>query len=128
MLILRKYLNRFAAKVLLRGDASTILGASSAGLQIGRESLPWRSVHSVQVFRLNDFVGDYFCIRFETTDGRTIELPETSDNWRYVNNMVEIFLPGSSPYSDWSVRLFVAKPGEAILIYSMTADSKNGLS
>jgi hypothetical protein len=58
--------------------------------------------------------------------GRVFEVSEESPGWKEVGDVIEQFLPGSLPYTEWALRLFAAKSGQSVLIYDVTAENEPG--
>ena len=48
---------------------------------------------------------------------RVVEPDEGMPGWTEALQAIQRFLPGSTPYSEWMVRLLATSPGERVEVY-----------
>lgn len=84
-----------------------------------RARATWADVTSATAFKRDLFVYDKICIRFQTSDGRSVEVDEEMEGWTAFVEELQRFLPGCTPFAAWArqVALPAFAPNE-LLLYS----------
>ncbi len=124
--VISRYVKRLSALIRPRRAVAPVVSADGEGLLIGCVRGAWRDVCRLDACKHDIYVGDFFCLTILAAGGRVFEVSEESPGWKEVGDVIEQFLPGSLPYTEWALRLFAAKPGQSVLIYDVTAENEPG--
>jgi hypothetical protein len=120
--VIWRYLDRLSALLRPRRAAAPAVSADGEGLLIGGVQVVWRDVCRLDAYKRDIYVGDFLCLTILAAGGRVFEINEESPGWQEVGHMIEQFLPGSLPHTEWALRLFAAKPGQSVAIYHVIAE------
>lgn len=120
--VILRYVKRLSALVRPRRATALAVSADGEGLLIGGTRVAWRDVRRLVAYKRDIYVGDFLCLTIRAAGGRVFEINEESPGWQEVGDVIEQFLPGSLPYTEWTLQLFAANPGQSVVIYHVTAE------
>jgi hypothetical protein len=115
--VISHYFERLAAMLRPTRAAAPVVLADAEGLQISGERVMWRDVRRLDAYKRDIYVGDFLCLAILTDGGRVFEINEESPGWKEASDAIEQFLPGSLPYTEWTLRLIAASPAKSVAIY-----------
>jgi len=120
--VISRYFERLTALARRRRAAAPAVSADAEGLRINGERVAWSDVRRLDAYKRDIYVSDFLCLAILAAGGRVFEINEESPGWKEAGDMIERFLPGSLPHTEWMLRLIAANSGESVAIYPVTRD------
>ena len=86
------------------GIVSIVPGGIQRAWSDKTEILPWGDIVQVEAILLDAYIGDNLGLVIQSRDGRILQVMEYDPAWRALCSALEEYLPGSTPYPEWSLK------------------------
>jgi hypothetical protein len=93
----------------------------ATGLHIVQEesskTAPWQTIVEVTGIRKSAFIGHNIGLIIRAANGATLTVMEYDESWAALSQAISANLPGSLPYSEWSLKTAFTEPKGVVPIY-----------